>query len=203
MDQREEKDISCDIKILEGIWVLLDEADVIVTQNGKKFDAKKLNARFIMNGLQPPSSYKHIDTKQIASKYFAFTSNKLEYLSDKLNTNYKKLKHEKFPGQELWNECLKGNIEAFDELKKYNQYDVLVLEELYKKLIPWDNSFNPNVYIDGSTTCTCGSTMFIKWGFHYSTVGKFQKYKCRTCGAPFKDRQNLFDPMKKLTLKVR
>ena len=67
MDQRKAKNIEDDSKILRGIWKLLDEADIVITQNGKKFDQKKLNARFVLNGFQPPSSYKHIDTKQLAS----------------------------------------------------------------------------------------------------------------------------------------
>jgi len=39
-----------DLDLLDRIWHLLDEADVVITQNGIKFDSKKLNARFIING---------------------------------------------------------------------------------------------------------------------------------------------------------
>src|SRR6185369_16124997 len=92
-DQRNARDVQDDKALLRGIWNLLDQADVVITQNGKSFDQKKLNARFILNKMQPPSSYKHIDTKVIAGKHFAFTNNKLEYMTDKLCTNYKKLKH--------------------------------------------------------------------------------------------------------------
>src|ERR1035437_3391457 len=67
-DQRLEQNIENDKRLLQGIWDLLDEADVVITQNGKSFDQKKLNARFVMNGFQPPSSYKHIDTKIIAKQ---------------------------------------------------------------------------------------------------------------------------------------
>lgn len=96
---------------------MLDEADIVITQNGRKFDQKKLNARFILNGFKPPSSYKHIDTLVIARKHFGFTSNKLKYMTDKLCTKYKKLDHSKFPGMELWRECLKGNSEAWTEME--------------------------------------------------------------------------------------
>src|SRR5665213_940542 len=88
-DQRAVKVKSDDKKLMEGIWALLDEADIVVTQNGKSFDVKKLNARFVLHGLTPPSSYRHIDTKVLAKKNFAFTSNKLEYMTDKLCTKYK------------------------------------------------------------------------------------------------------------------
>ena len=202
-DQRKEKNIEDDLRLLKGIWELLDEADIVITQNGKNFDHKKLNARFIINRLPPPSSYKHIDTKIIASRHFGFTSNKLEYMTDKLCTKYKKLKHKRFPGHEMWTECLKGNVDAWNEMEKYNKVDVLSLEELYTKLIPWDNSINFNLYHDEEeNVCKCGSTSFIKNGFYYTAVAKFQKHRCKTCGAESRDRDNLFSKEKKKSLKT-
>src|ERR1700678_2406773 len=40
-DQRKAKDITDDSKILRHLWKLLDEADIVITQNGKAFDHKK------------------------------------------------------------------------------------------------------------------------------------------------------------------
>lgn len=189
-DQRNEKNIEDDKKLLEKVWKLLDDADVLIWQNGDKFDKKKLNARFILNGMQPPSSYRSIDTLKIAKKHFAFTSNKLEYLSNKLNTKHKKLKHEQFSGFELWKECLLGNKKAWDEMSTYNKHDVLALEEVYKKLIAWDNNttINFNVYHSGTETiCSCGSTDFRLNGYNYTPTGKFQRYRCKGCGSEVKD----------------
>lgn len=203
MDQRNATHIEDDKAILQEIWNLLNEADVVITQNGKNFDQKKLNARFIINGFQPPSSYKHIDTKIIASKHFGFTSNKLEYMTDKLNKKYKKLKHNKFPGHEMWTQCLKGNLAAWKEMETYNKHDVLALEELYEILIPWDNAINFNIYHDEEDhVCKCGSTTFIKNGFYYTSSGKFQKHKCKSCGAEYRDKNNLFSKEKKASLMV-
>jgi hypothetical protein len=201
MDQRNEKNIEDDSRILKGIWDLLNECDVVISQNGKSFDQKKLNARFILNGFQPPGSYKHIDTKIIASRHFAFTSNKLEYMTDKLCTTYKKLKHNKFQGFDLWKQCLAGNIEAWNEMETYNKYDVLSLEELYTKLIPWDNSLNFNLYHDDViNNCKCGSTTFMKNGFYYTSSGKFQKHRCKSCGAESRDKVNLMTKEKRASL---
>ena len=202
-DQRGVKNIEDDKDLLKGIWDLLNEADVVITQNGKSFDTKKLNARFLLNGFQPPGSVKHIDTKIIASKVFAFTSNKLEYMTDKLCTKYKKLKHTKFPGHEMWTQCLAQNPEAWKEMETYNKHDVLALEELYHKLIPWDNSLNFNLYHDDvNHICKCGSDKFIKNGFYYTSSGKFQKHKCKMCGAEHRDKLNLFSKEKKASLKM-
>lgn len=190
-DQRGAGDIEDDYNLLEGIWKLLDEADIVITQNGKSFDQKKLNARFILQGFKPTSSYRHYDTKVIASKHFKFTSNKLEYMTDKLCTKYKKLKHAKFSGFELWKECLKGNLEAWEEMKEYNMYDVLSLEELFFKLAPWDNRFNLSVYYDDyNYHCVCGSQSATHSGYYYTNAGKYSKYKCNNCGAETRGKVN-------------
>ncbi len=203
MDQRREKNIEDDSKILKGIWKLLDEADVVIWQNGRNFDHKKLNARFLLSGLKPPSSYKHIDTLQIAKKHFGFTSNKLEYMSGKLCTKYKKLKHNKFAGFEMWSECLKGNLAAWREMEKYNRHDVLALEELYTKLQAWDRTINFNMYSDKTDIiCNCGGKDFIKNGFAYTNVGKFQRWQCVKCGAETRDRANLHSNEKKKSIRL-
>jgi hypothetical protein len=201
-DQRNAKDIENDKELLKGIWKLLDEADIVVSQNGKAFDSKKLNARFVINGFKPPSPYRHIDTLILAKKHFAFTSNKLEYMSDKMCTKYKKLKHNKFPGFEMWRECLKGNKEAWREMERYNKYDVLTLEELYHKLQPWDTTINFNVYTnDLSTKCNCGGKNLRKKGYAYTNTAKLQRFVCNDCGAQITGKVNLLQKDKKQALK--
>jgi hypothetical protein len=190
MDQRHVKNVEDDRKQLKAIWKLLDEADILITQNGKKFDTKKINARFVLNGMKPPSSYRNIDTYLIAKRHFGFTSNKLEYMTDKLCKTYKKLSHGKFPGQKLWTECLKGNMEAWDEMEEYNKYDILSLEELYDILVPWDDSINFTIYFEDDV-CSCGSTDIRKNGFYFTNANKYQKYVCHgtDCGAEFRDKK--------------
>lgn len=202
-DQRKEKNLEDDSKILKNLWKLLDEADIVVGQNSKKFDEKKINARFILNDFKPTSSFRHVDTMILAKARFAFTSNKLEYMTSKLCTKYKKLDHAKFSGFKLWSECLKGNIEAFEEMELYNKYDVLSLEELYIKLRPWDKKGpNLNVFHDSEDIfCSCGSLDFIKNGFAYTNTGKFQRYTCKKCGAEHKDKTNLLTKEKRKSLK--
>jgi DNA polymerase elongation subunit (family B) len=178
--------------ILLKLRNLLDEADIVIGQNSKQFDVKKINARLLHYGIRPPSSYQQIDTKLVAKKYFAFTSNSLEYMSDKFNKKFKKLKHKKFPGMELWTECLKGNKKAWKAMREYNIFDVLATEELYKKLQPWDKSINFNVYYGkDSAICACGSEEFSKNGYAYTANGKYQRYECKKCGCELKSRQNL------------
>jgi hypothetical protein len=203
MDQRNEKNIEDDSKILRVIWDLLDEADIVLTQNGIKFDIPKLNARFIQHGFPPPSSFRHIDTARIARARFGFTSNKLEYMTDKLCVKYKKSKHKKFEGFSLWKECMVGNLEAWKEMEEYNKYDVLSLEELYTKLAPWDKTINFNVYNnDFISRCSCGSSEFKEAGFHYTNRAKYKKHVCVICGKEHRDTENLLTKEKRKSMKV-
>jgi hypothetical protein len=141
-DQRGKKGeaLKNDKKLLEPLWKLLDDADVTITQNGVGFDHKKLNAKFLEHGMGAPSAFKCVDTFKIAKRHFALTSNKLEYMSKKFNTKYKKQDHEDFAGFKLWDECLKGNIKAWNSMQRYNQFDVLATEELFTKLAEFDKT---------------------------------------------------------------
>lgn len=200
-DQSNKKNIENDKVLLKDIWSLLDEADIVITQNGKKFDSKKLNARFVINNFGPPSPYRHIDTLVIAKRNFAFTSNKLEYMTDKLCTKYKKLKTKKFQGFYLWTACLENNQEAWKEMKLYNTHDVLALEELYTILMPWDNSINFSVYNeDVGNVCHCGSTELRNKGYAYTASGKYSRFMCKKCGSYFRNKKNLLNSEKKKSL---
>lgn len=204
MDQRNVKNIEDDTKLLKKLWELVNEADVLITQNGISFDWKKLKARFVLNGFQPPSNVKHIDTLRIAKKNFGFTSNKLEYMTSKMCKKHKKSGHKKYPGFELWKACLAGDKKAFQEMENYNKMDILSLEELYNVLAPWEPSINFNLYSDDiEVSCNCGSDDFKKNGFHYTASGKYQRFKCLDCGSESRDRKNLFTKEKRLSLRVK
>lgn len=199
-DQSKCKNMEDDKELMKKLWKLLDEADIVITQNGIKFDHKKVNARFIIHGMKPPSPYKMVDTLVMAKKNFAFTSNKLEYLSNNLNKKYTKLtKGRKFHGFDLWRECLKGNKSAWAEMKKYNIRDVHALEETFKVLAPWDVQFNRNLYTTNEKMIcpNCGKEHYKRDGYHYTSSGKYQRYQCLDCGSRFSGKENLLSKDKR------
>lgn len=201
-DLRNAKDRSDDYEILEGIHDLLDKADIVVTQNGKAFDQRKLNARFIMQGFKPVSSFRHYDTLIMAKKHFKFTSNRLEYMTHNMCTKYKKQRHAKFGGFDLWKAtCWDNNPEAWNEMEEYNKYDVLSLEEVFYKLAPYDNSLNLSVYHDDHNHhCVCGSTSHSHNGYYYTNAGKYHRYSCDHCGAETRGRDNLLSKEKRKSM---
>lgn len=193
-DQRNAADIEDDFELVSKLWDFLNEADIVVGQNSKRFDTKKANARFILNGLPKPSSYRQIDTMEIAKQQFGFTSNRLEYMTEKLCSTFKKSKHKKFAGHDLWSECLKGNLEAWQEMEEYNRLDVLSLEELYNILSSWDNKLpNFDVYCDE----ILDMDTWEKDGFHYTQLGKYQRYRNKITGQQKRSRVNLLTKEKR------
>lgn len=201
MDNRKAKDISDDKKLVQGIVNLINEADIIVSQNGISFDMKKINARAVINGLPPVKKCRQTDILREGKKVFKFTSHRLEYVTEKLNKKYKKLKHGKYPGFELWKAIMKGDIKAWKEMETYNKHDVLATEETYLIIQGWIKTHNLAAYSDDLTiSCTCGSTDLIKKGFVYTDAGKYQGYKCKQCGSRPRGKVNLLSTEKKRSM---
>lgn len=196
-------DLRDDSGLLVVLWHILDEADIIVGQNIAGFDTKKINARFIEAGLPPPSPYKLIDTLLMAKQVARFTSNKLDWLSQRLAEN-KKDHHTEFPGMDLWVECLKGNPRAWAEMKKYNIGDIPSCEEVYLKLRPYYQG-HPNVaayYADDEVRCPrCGSTALgILDSPALTQTGEYRRYHCGGCGGYSRSRYTLNSKAKRMSL---
>ncbi len=175
-----------DKRIMEGIWKLLNEADIVIGHNSRKFDHKKLNTRFIMNNYGPPMPYQTIDTLEVSRRHFNFASNRLDYLGQ-LMTNKGKIE----TNFQLWTDCLAGNQEQLDFMKKYNEMDVLLLEEVYVQLRPWIKSHpNMNIYMESTEPgCgNCGSNDVTEGKEYITTANRYMAYRCNNCGAIMRGR---------------
>lgn len=172
-----------DKRIMQSIWELVNDADIVIGHNVDRFDKRKLNTRFILNGFPPPLPYVTIDTLTIAQKQFAFASNRLDYLGQlirnrgKIETDF-----------DLWVRCKHGDKDALTEMETYNKEDVALLEEVYLFLRPWIKS-HPNVALlmDAKTHCcpNCGSFDIELTESYYTTMAnQYRAVKCRSCGAP-------------------
>lgn len=182
----EESRKASDKKIVKSLFKLLDEADIVVAHNGDRFDLPTILGRGLVAGFTPPSPYHTIDTCRIARRRFRFNTNSLANLAEELNLASKKSSHAKFPGFELWLECLRNNDEAWEEMKKYNIEDVIVLEELYLQFLPYiDNHPNvvQHVHDDEIHCPKCGSTNIQFRGYYYTKMGLcYRRFVCKDCG---------------------
>ncbi len=170
-------------KVVETVLALLDAADIVVTHNGKKFDIPVIRSRAVELGFPPFSPIKQVDTFLTAKTLFNFELNSLAYISNYLGVE-KKGEHKKFPGFELWAECLRFNPEAWKELVEYNIQDIVVLEQVYEKLLPWMD-MHPNIMVDNSSEPACpkcgGSVQ--RRGYYFTNVSKYRRYRCNNCSS--------------------
>jgi uncharacterized protein YprB with RNaseH-like and TPR domain/predicted RNA-binding Zn-ribbon protein involved in translation (DUF1610 family) len=165
--------------MLKQIHRMLNEADAVIHFNGTKFDIPTLNKEFLLYGMSPPAPYKQIDLLRTARSQFRFPSNKLDYIAQALGVG------EKVPnrGHQLWIDCMAKDPAAWEEMAEYNINDVIILEKVYDKLLPWvRNHPNQNLYTNGEHVCPkCGGTHLHKRGFSHTISGIYQRYQCNSC----------------------
>lgn len=174
---------SNDKHIITVLYDLLDQADIVVAHNGQRFDLPVILGRGVVHGLTPPSPYFIVDTFQTARKELRIVSNSLANLCEELGLT-KKEDHKKFPGFELWLECLRGNDEAWDEMRDYNIADVVSLEELYLRLRPYMKNHPNVVRSNEEVRCAkCGSSNIQYRGYYYTRAGLcYRRFVCLDCG---------------------
>jgi uncharacterized protein YprB with RNaseH-like and TPR domain len=177
--------------IVEELWKLINKADYIITHNGDNFDIKRINTRFMLNGIGPPTTYKSIDTLKIAKRMFDFSSNSLAFIADKLGVKAKTYSG----GWANWRQCLLGRRDAWRKLAKYNKNDVEVLEEVYYKLRAWDNqhpNFAVHSNVDAPVCNVCGSTDVDPTEQPVPTqVQVYVGFTCNNCGHQMRGRTNV------------
>lgn len=173
--------------MIREMWDLLNEADVVCHYNGTRFDMPTLNKEFLKFKIPPPSPYQQIDLLQTARKQFRLVSNKLDYVAGYLGVGGK-VQHK---GMDLWSGCMTGNPADWKIMEKYNKQDVVLLEKVYKRLLPWIQGHpNPALFNDKpAMQCPkCGGTHLQKRGTYYTKVQRYQRYQCQTCHSWSKER---------------
>jgi|32_taG_2_1085360.scaffolds.fasta_scaffold04487_8 hypothetical protein len=189
-----------ELDVVQGMWELLDEADVVVAHNAKRFDVPKMNAKFIEYGLKEPSPYKVVDTLAIAKSRFKFTSNKLDYITQLLEHEGK---HE--TNFQLWVDCMKGDSEALKRMVDYCEQDVLELEKTYLKLRHWDKQ-HPNLAVfDDKDTLRCGTCLSedlepLEGKRAVTSTSSYPVYRCKSCGKIQRDSSSTTTTTKRKNL---
>ena len=165
---------------IEAAYRLVDEADVIVTYNGLKFDMKHLRREFLLAEMPPPAPHKDVDLYRVVRERFKFASNKLDHVASRLEIG-EKVKH---AGFDLWRRCMDGDDAAWREMRRYNTHDVRLTEQLYERLLPWIHN-HPHVSNcdPNELKCNkCGSTDLERSKTYTAVVHQYQSYRCRRCG---------------------
>jgi hypothetical protein len=166
--------------MIKQAWRLLNEADIVVSQNGIGFDTKHMNREFLLAGLGPVSPFVDIDLLRINRANFKFLSNKLGYVTDAVGLPTKL----ETGGMELWKQVLANDPKAWAKFKQYNIRDVVVTEKLYLLLAQggWIKGVHAGLFNGNMTTChSCGSADLTPVGVIYSRSSAWPKAVC-VCG---------------------
>lgn len=167
--------------MLSAVWDLVDQADVMLTYNGKRFDRPRLNTVWAVNGFTPPSSTADIDLDETIRREFQFPSHSLDYAARQFGLGGKV----ENAGFDLWLRCMLRDPVAWDEMVVYCGGDVTLTEKLYGKVLPWIRRHPSLAARSGTLTCiNCGSGNLIKKGFGYTLSRAYQRYRCSDCGKP-------------------
>lgn len=165
-------------RMLQHIHRLLSEAEAVIHYNGSTFDCPVLNKEFVIAGMPPPSPYKEIDVLKTVRSRFRFTSSKLDYVSQALGLG-RKVEH---TGFQLWLDCLNGDEKAWKLLERYNKNDVTLLENVYKRILPWVKNHPNRALYNGVEACPrCGSKSFQSRGTSVAITATYRRFQCQDC----------------------
>lgn len=174
------------IGMLREVHALLDEADIVVHYNGKRFDMPWIRGELIMEGFPPPSPVFQVDLYSVVRQNSRYASGKLDWTAKTLLGD-QKVKHSGFG---MWVRCLNNDPKAWAEMKKYALQDSELMPPIYHKLRPWIETGHPNVaLLEGkeSIACTrCASENYYRRGSRYTLAGRYPRYNCKDCGAWFR-----------------
>lgn len=169
-----------DKRITQGLWKMIDEADIIIAHNLAKFDRKKANTRFLKHDLGLPSPYQMIDTLLHCRRQFGITSNRLDYIAQQFFGISGKMETERG----LWWRAVSGEAKAIKQMADYCDQDVRVLEDVYLKIRPYIQP-HPNIGLltqSNKTVCThCGSEDLHYIGEYSTYVNQYDAYRCGSC----------------------
>lgn len=187
-----------DTKLVKGLAKLLREADIVVAHNANNFDVPMFNTRLLVLGLEPLAKLKTIDTLALARKSFACSHSNLDYLArllgvtTKLKTTF-----------DLWLRCYHGDKEALGEMFEYNLNDVVVLQQVFDRMLPYIDGL-PRMYeatTKNEFACPyCGSANVHKRGMTRTNVSTFHRYQCNDCLRYSRERVAIPDHTPALTV---
>ena len=174
-----------DLRVMQSLWKLMDEATVIVGHNIKGHDIPKITTRFIYHRILPPSPFQILDT-YFTIKPLGFSSNKLKYvnqylgLKQKLKTDY-----------QLWIDCENGSEKDLRYMETYCKGDIFALEEAFAEIRPYiKTGINLALHNHSAVPCchACGSPDLTEKGYYYTSVSRFISYVCNHCGSYSRQR---------------
>ena len=177
-------------EMLKAFIKIMGEADEIIAHNGDRFDIPFLRTRCIANGVLMFPHYRSLDTLKKARNWFLFASNRLDYIGKFLGIGGK----DDFEGRNkmtIWKGIYEnGNEDLLNDMTKYCERDVAVLEDAFFIISPFVNHNNNFAVLTGGEKWHCPdcASNDVKMHRTYSTpMGVIRReMKCNNCKKQYK-----------------
>jgi hypothetical protein len=161
--------------MLDQLWQVLDEADIIVTYNGVRHDLPIILRTLLENGYPPPSPWHDIDLYQVVKRRYKFASNRLGYVTQALGLETKL----ETGVAQLWKKVLDEDDKAWSAFRRYNKQDTIVTELLFRALLPIIKMPHLGLWSGDMSSCPrCGSMELTPAGIVTTKTSAYMKCVC-------------------------
>lgn len=177
-------------QMLKEFVKIMGEADEVIAHNGDKFDIRFIRTRCLYHGVLMFPNYRSLDTIRKSRSSFLFASNSLDYLGVFTGLGGK----DDFDGRNkmrIWEEVYEnGNEELLEEMIRYCERDVTMLEDYYFIISPFITHNNNFAVLTGSEKWDCPecASEDVKMYRTYTTpMGVIRReMKCNHCKKQYK-----------------
>ena len=176
---------TCDLHVVKKAIELINDCDILVAHNGKRFDWRHVKGRAIFHNLRPPKKPYIVDTLTEA-RTSEFPSNALGDLAKYLGIAEKG--YNESEAGKMVTGSISQRIKNINLQTEYGIKDIPPLKALYYRLRPFmDNHPNMSTYAQRPCCPNCQSDDFLHRGSSPLASGCIRKqYECRSCGKRFK-----------------
>ena len=173
--------IAAEKRMLKDISKRMMEADVWLGHYALFYDLPFINSRLLYHRLPTlPANFLQIDTWKISRNRLKLRSNRLNTISEFLQTT----DHKNPIRPEQWTRALSGHKSSMAYIAEHNRLDVEVLIEVYLLLRPLILDHPSRGLIDGRGGCgVCGALKLQARGSHVTRTRRYRRFQCQSCGA--------------------
>ena len=123
--------------ILDKIYDVMSEADVLVTWYGSGHGYPFTVSRLAKHGKYLDTDIRHVDLQKVATKKLRLSSNRLNNVA-----KFFGLEQKTQIAKKIWADTWQGNYDSLLEMAEYCKQDVVVLEQIYHKMKQLGTAFN-------------------------------------------------------------
>jgi uncharacterized protein YprB with RNaseH-like and TPR domain len=171
------------VMVKEIVSYVEENADILITHYGTKFDLPFINTRALHWDINPLPPVAHIDLWKVSRVNLRLTSNRQATINDLIQAPHSKYK----PGWEVWRAAQYGSSKALKTLTDYCKNDVAGLLENYVRMRPLIKhhpyAFTTTTGKHACPVCMSKNTQYRGW--RRTKLFRIERVHCQECSTWF------------------